>query len=198
MRRSPTPSPNPALPVVRAALLAAVALLAPSAAAVTVDGVAVADTATVGGRALALNGVGVRMKVVFKVYVAALYTPAKATTLAAVTSGPRRVQMTMLRTVAADALVEAMHEGLVANSGAATLAAVKAEADAFSGILQGFGELKQGAVVALDFADGKTTVTLNGAARGTIAGEAFNAAMLRIWLGDHPVQDDLKQGLLGG
>ncbi len=106
--------------------------------------------------------------------------------------------MTMLRAVAADALVEAMHEGLVANNAGPALTAVQAEANAFSGILKGFGELREGAVVALDFADGKTTVTLNGAARGTIAGDAFNAALLRIWLGAHPVQDDLKANLLGG
>jgi hypothetical protein len=29
-------------------------------------------------------------------------------------------------------------------------------------------------------------------------GEDFYRALLRIWLGDNPVQDDLKKALLGG
>ena len=31
-----------------------------------------------------------------------------------------------------------------------------------------------------------------------IAGEDFYRALLRIWIGDKPVQDDLKKALLGG
>jgi hypothetical protein len=31
-----------------------------------------------------------------------------------------------------------------------------------------------------------------------IEGEDFYRALLRIWLGDRPVQDDLKKSLLGG
>jgi hypothetical protein len=39
---------------------------------------------------------------------------------------------------------------------------------------------------------------VNGAARGTIAGAAFNKALLKIWLGAKPAQEDLKKGMLGG
>jgi long-chain acyl-CoA synthetase len=39
---------------------------------------------------------------------------------------------------------------------------------------------------------------VNGAAKGTIPGDAFNVALTRIWLGDKPVQADLKKALLGG
>jgi hypothetical protein len=40
---------------------------------------------------------------------------------------------------------------------------------------------------------------VNGAPRGKpIAGEDFYRALLRIWIGDNPVQDDLKKALLGG
>jgi hypothetical protein len=41
-------------------------------------------------------------------------------------------------------------------------------------------------------------VVVNGKAQGSaIAGEDFYGALLRIWLGDKPVQDDLKKALLG-
>ena len=38
---------------------------------------------------------------------------------------------------------------------------------------------------------------LNGTAKGTIAGDAFNKALMRIWLGEQPVQSDLKRAMLG-
>ena len=46
--------------------------------------------------------------------------------------------------------------------------------------------------------DSGTRLTFNGAQKGNdIAGEDFYRALLRIWLGDKPVQDDLKEHLLG-
>ncbi len=41
-------------------------------------------------------------------------------------------------------------------------------------------------------------VQLAAPAGAPIAGEDFYRALLRIWLGDRPVQDDLKKALLGG
>ena len=41
-------------------------------------------------------------------------------------------------------------------------------------------------------------VTVNGAQKGKeIPGEDFFKAVLKIWLGEDPVQDDLKAALLG-
>ena len=62
--------------------------------------------------------------------------------------------------------------------------------------MKAFGEVKEGNVVTLDFVDGATVVTLNGAAKGTIPGEPFNRALTKIWLGDKPVQADLKKAML--
>ena len=54
--------------------------------------------------------------------------------------------------------------------------------------------------IALDWQPASGTALLvNGAPQGKpIAGEDFYRALLRIWLGDKPVQDDLKKALLGG
>ena len=44
-----------------------------------------------------------------------------------------------------------------------------------------------------------TVLSVQGKPMGRpIAGEDFYRALLRIWLGDKPVQDDLKKALLGG
>jgi Chalcone isomerase-like len=43
-----------------------------------------------------------------------------------------------------------------------------------------------------------TQIAVNGVVRGTIEGLAFNTALLKIWLGEKPAQQDLKLKLLGG
>ena len=177
-------------------LLLAIALPAWSA---EVAGVKVDDRTNVGGQDLVLNGAGVRTRAIFKVYVAGLYLPAKAADLAGVLGkAPRRIQLTLLRDVAADQFVGALNDGLKDNNSEAELAAVKAQADQMTTIMKAFGEVKEGNVVTLDFVDGATRIGLNGAAKGTLAGEAFNKALTKIWLGDKPVQPDLKKSLLGG
>jgi long-chain acyl-CoA synthetase len=167
--------------------------------AADVGGVKLDDKTSLAGQDLVLNGAGVRTRVVFKVYVASLYLPQPAKDLPAVLAkGPRRIQMNMLRTLSADQLVDALNEGLEANNSAAELGAVKAQVDQLASTMKAFKEVKEKDVVALDFVDGATRVSLNGEARGTIPGEAFNQALTRIWLGDKPVQADLKKALLGG
>ena len=164
-----------------------------------VGGAKLDDRATVGGQPLVLNGAGIRTRVMFKVYVASLYLPAKAPDLAAVLArAPRRIQMNLLRTLAPDQLIDALNEGLKENNSEADLTAVKAQTDQLMTIMRSFGEVKEGNVVTLDFVDGATVVGFNGASRGTIPGDAFNKALTKIWLGDKPVQADLKKALLGG
>jgi hypothetical protein len=60
------------------------------------------------------------------------------------------------------------------------------------------GRINQGGTVLLDYLPGiGTRVTINGVTRITIPGADFNRALLRIWLGDRPVDGRLKQALLG-
>lgn len=173
--------------------------LAAGANAAEVGGVNLPDKASVGGQELVLNGAGVRTRVVFKVYVGSLYLPAKATTTAAVLDkGPRRIQMNLLRDLSADQLVGALVDGLKDNNSPAELAAIKAQSEQMVSIMKSFGEVKEKDVVTLDFVDGGTKIALNGTPKGTIPGEAFNRALTRIWIGDHPAQDDLKKAMLGG
>jgi len=183
----------------RVPLIALALLLAAPAFALDVGGVKFDDSATIAGQPLVLNGAGVRTRVMFKVYAASLYLPAKTNDVAAVLAkGPRRIQMNLLRTLAPDQLVDALNDGLKENNSDAELAAVKAQTDQLMAIMRSFGEVKEGSVVTLDFVDGSTVVGLNGAARGTVPGDAFNKALTKIWLGDKPVQADLKKALLGG
>ena len=59
--------------------------------------------------------------------------------------------------------------------------------------------VKKGDVVLLDYLPGAgTRVTVRGEDKGTIPGEDFNRALLRIWLGESPADASLKKAMLGG
>ena len=181
-------------------IIAVAALVfAAGAFAVEVAGVKVDDKATVAGQELVLNGAGLRTKVFLKIYVGSLYVPAKAPDLAGVLAkAPRRIQMNIMRSLTADQLVDALVDGMKENNSADELAAVKTQTAELVAIMKSFNEVKEKDVVTLDFVDGATRISLNGAAKGSIAGEPFNRALTKIWLGDHPIQADLKKALLGG
>jgi hypothetical protein len=166
------------------------------------EGVKFEPTAQLGGASLQLNGVGVRTRAIFKVYAAGLYVPQKAGSASALLAqkGPRRMAITMLRNVDADTFAGALSEGLQKNLSDAQFVGFKPQIDALNASFKAAGEAKKGDVIHLEFApDAGTRVVVNGKPQGSpIAGEEFYNAVLRIWLGDKPVDDDLKKGLLGG
>lgn len=166
------------------------------------EGVKLEQTTQVSAAPLVLNGAGLRTRAFFKVYVAALYVPKKATDAATLLSqtGPRRVAITMLRDVDAATFAGALNDGLKDNHSEAQLTALKSQIDALNAAFKQVGEAKKGDLIQLDFApDVGTRVLVNGQQRGSaMAGEAFFSALLRIWIGDKPADGGLKKGLLGG
>ena len=173
------------------------------AAAAEVDGIRIDDQASVGDRTLVLNGAGLRKRALFKVYIGSLYLPAKAGTLQDVLARePRRIQLNVLRNLSSDQLINALVDGLrpryMEPSSPAEVRALSRETGELAAIMKSFGEAKEGSVVTLDFVDGTTKVGLDGAVKGSIAGASFNEALTKIWLGEHPVQDDLRKAMLGG
>jgi hypothetical protein len=187
----------------RLATLVLAAALPLAALAAEVAGVKLDDRTKLdaGGPELVLNGAGVRTRFVVKVYVAGLYlTEKKGVAADAIAlGGPKRVGITMLRDVGAQQFNEALVDGFRANNSAADVEKLKGALDELSGIMTGLGEAKKGNAIALDFVPGTgTRVLVNGAPKGkSIAGEEFYRALLRIWLGDKPVDGDLKKAMLG-
>lgn len=175
------------------------AILAAAASAAEVAGVRLDDRISVGGRPLVLNGAGVRTKLALDLYVVALYLPKPAKDVRAVfASAPRRIQMNLLHTASADEIIDALLDTMADNSTAAELASIKPQTDKLVALIKPFKQVRKGDTVTLDFVEGGTNLGWNGKFRGRIAGEAFNRALARIWLGDKPVQADLKNALLGG
>jgi len=164
------------------------------------DDVTLPDSVTLDGTdvALQLNGMGYRTKFIFNIYVGALYTESKVESRDAVQAlkGPKRVVMHMVYDeVSKEKMANAWHEGFEENNSDDQLDKLKSRLDTF---IAYFPDLKEGDIVLLDFIPGKgTRVTINGAVKGVIAGDDFYAALLDVWLGDEPADDDLKEAMLG-
>lgn len=166
-----------------------------------IEGVKLELLAQVGSASLSLNGAGVRTKAIFKVYVAGLYVPQKASDPAKLLaqSGARRISLTLLRNVDADTLVDSLNEGLKNNHTSEQLAAMAPQIAILNANLKAAGEAKKGDVIYLDYLpEAGTRVTVNGQVRGvSMPGDDFYRAVLRIWIGDKPADSSLKKGLLG-
>ncbi len=184
-------------------LVAMAALMGATSGAFALDvaGVKLEDKVSVGGSELVLNGAGVRSKFgLAKVYVAGLYTAAKSADANAVISSkqPRRVLLVMKRDVGAEKMLEAFHDGLSANATGPEMEALKPKIAQLDGIFKALKETQENDRIALDFgADGGMKITINGQAKDSIGGPDIGPAMLKIWLGKKPVQDDLKKDMLG-
>ena len=175
-----------------------------SVEAAELEGVRLEDGVRVDGQELQLNGMALRTRYqFFKVYVAGLYLPQKtASSEAAIEGhGAKRISLTMVRDASAEQFVESIDHGLRGNNSDAQLAEVKPQVDALYEKIRAVKEANKGMRIVLDYSPSSSSTTLfvDGAAQGApMAGEAFYRALLRIWLGENPVQDDLKKALLGG
>jgi len=177
----------------------------PAARAAEIEGVKIDDHVYIaeGFPELALNGAGVRRKfIIAKMYVAALYLAQRKTASEEVLSdaGPKRVAMHILQDeIPAEQLIAALHDGLAANNQPPELAPLERRIRELAGMIRQVGNMSHGGTILLDYLPGiGTRFTINGIPRLTIPGEDFNKAMLRIWLGDRPVDGRLKSALLGG
>ena len=169
--------------------------------AAEVAGVKIDDKTRIGSTELVLNGAGLRKRAFFQVYAMGVYVQQRSGNAATVVEqpGPKRVAIHMLRNVGADAFNEALAEGIRANSPEAEAKALEPRLKELGAIIASVGEAKKGMAILLDWTGSETQVVIQGKPAGNpIAGEDFYRALLRIWVGDRPVQDDLKKALLGG
>jgi hypothetical protein len=176
-------------------------LLSWNASALDLAGIHLADRMQLGDTVLQLNGGGIRTKFFFKIYVGALYLPQKQTSAEAIIAGEHkhRIAMYILHELSGEKLFGAFKDAIDANHSAPELAELDAQIRQMKQIFEAVHEVKPGDTIMLDYLpDNGTRITVNGTERGIIAGAPFNRALLKVWLGKHPVQDDLKKGMLGG
>ncbi|MEO8600559.1 MAG: chalcone isomerase family protein, partial [bacterium] len=173
-----------------------------SASAVEIAGMKLDDTVRVANTELKLNGAGIRIKAIFKVYVAGLYLPAKKTTPPDILelAGPRRLTLIMLREVSSEDFGQSFMTGLNANSDKAEKSKIINQTIKMGEIFASIPSLKKGDTIFSDWVPGSgTIIQVNGKQVGeVIPGIDFYNAYLKIWLGEKPADSSLKKSMLGG
>ena len=184
-----------------AALIACAALTITTAAAAILEGQRFEDNARLATQDIVLNGLGLRSMFFVKVYVAGLYLPEKNTSLGAILKlqGPKRLQLRMLRKADPDDFIEAMIEGIEENTSKAELAQLSVRMRQLEQSIIAIGSVVAGDSINFDFVPGVgTSLSINGVKKGSVIdGADFHNAVLKIFIGQQPVDDRLKAGLLG-
>ncbi|WP_229423771.1 chalcone isomerase family protein [Massilia frigida] len=172
------------------------------ASAAEISGIKLDDTVKVAGKELKLNGFGMRQKFVAKVYVTSLYLPEKSKSFPEIMKmdGPRRVAIVLMRDLSSDDFGDAFMNGLNNNLNNEEKSKIVSQISKFGemfGLLQG---LKKGDVLHLDWIPGTgTQCEFNGKKIGEVVPDIlFYNAILRIWMGERPVDSSLKTALLSG
>ncbi len=171
-----------------------------AASARQLDDVTLPDSVTLDGTsvALQLNGMGYRTKFIFDIYVGALYTESNVNSRDAVQKlkGPKRVVMHMVYDkVEREKITNGWNEGFEENNSNEQLKKLQARLKTFNAY---FPDLKKDDVLFFDYIPATgTRVTINGEIKGIIEGADFYSALLDVWLGEEPADDDLKGAMLG-
>jgi hypothetical protein len=180
-----------------ATLLAVVALgISSAAVAKESDGVTLPDSITVEGKTMTLIGLGVRTKMMFKVYVAGLYAekPTFNAEKLITSDQAKSITLHLVRDLSKEKIVEAIQDGFAKNS-KDQLAALQGRLDQLAAAVP---DLKSGQELTLTYIPGKGTL-VGGVGKPTvIEGADFAQALFSVWLGKDPADSDLKRKLLGG
>ena len=166
-----------------------------------VNGVIVPRNIEFQGRKLDLNGFGTRSKLWMDVYVQALYLTKLSQDAKEICNSETemgiRIQI-ISSLVTSKKLSKALNKGLLKSVGEKGIAKIKPQADILEKLI-GREITKEGDSFNLIFnpADVSIWVYKNDKLEGKIAGFDFKKAFFGIWLSDDPVDDDLKNDLLG-
>jgi len=171
------------------------------AAGRTLAGVAFEEQLHLDGTPLLLNGAGVRSKFFIKAYTIGLYLPRKVgdAKLAINQPGPKRLRIVALRDVGVSMFLSGLNNSLEKNCARSDLTALQPRLDQFNAAIKSIGQIPEGEAFTIDLtADNQTRLNLNGKQVGqNIAGVDFYQALLHVWLGEKPAQEELKAALLG-
>ena len=164
--------------------------------AASLAGVSMPDTQQVGSTNLVLNGLGLRTKMMVKVYVAGLYLEQKSSDANAIikADAPKRIVMQFVHGASQSQMSDAFNDSFNDNSPDA-VKTMKADIDRLLGALE---PVKVGDQMVFTYVPGTgTTFAINGKDKLTIAGPAFGPVLFSVWLGPKPPNADLKKGMLG-
>lgn len=163
-----------------------------------IAGVSFDDKITIGGESLILNGVGLRKKLLVKVYAAGLYLKQKATDPYAIIEADDAMAI-VLRfihdEVSQENLIKAWKEGFE-KSTKGQEAKIHKEIEVFNSLFN--APARKGDVYEFAYVPKEgTIIKINGKELKKLPGLEFKKALFGIWLCDEPADASLKNGLLG-
>ena len=173
----------------------------PATAALQIDGVSLEESVQVAGKNLKLNGAGISMRMIFRVYAMGLYLPIRQDTTQDVLrgDGPRRLLITMLRDVSCSDFNDKLREYALAEGTSIPTNILDNMQRLVQALERQADGLRKGDVLTLDWVPGSgTQVELNNKPlTPPLRDIAFYKALLNIWIGDKPTDATLKMKLLG-
>ncbi len=147
---------------------------------------------------LTLNGGGVIKKFFLKVYAIGLYLENKSGDANSILNSdkPYIIRMHFLRGgITSDKINDSWKEGFGKATGNNT-ASIQNEINKFIAIFN--FEIQDNNIFQFEYKPGAgTKVFVNNSLKGTISGFAFKKALLGIWLGAKPRDEDVKEAMLG-
>lgn len=172
------------------------------ACAATLEGQQFDDTTVLSERTLRLNGLGLRGVAWVKAFVAGLYLPAPTRDSVQVLTmpGPKRLRLKIMLDAPSHELTKSLTSRIARNESEAAQTQMADRLSRLAAHLDSMGDLRVGDTVDIDFVPEQGTVLrLNEHLVGTsVAGEDLYRSVLKIFVGDKPVDKRLKEGLLGG
>jgi hypothetical protein len=164
--------------------------------AADIEGVMFRDRVQAGSTSLALKGVGLaRYLYTIKVYVAALYLPEGTEANEVLGDIPKRLELQYFQNIKAGDFAKAADQVLPQNVPPSTVAALRPRITRFHAWYQ---DIKPGDRYSLTYVPGQgTELAHNGVSKGVMEGADFAAAYFAIWLGPDPINNALREGLLG-
>ena len=176
-------------------LAMAILFAAASSGAAKIEGVEFDERVTAGDRVLALRSVGLlRYRIFFKGYVAALYLEPGATAASALEAVPKRLELEYFWNIGGEKFGPVAESALARNVDEKSLERLRPQIEALH---KAYLDVEPGDRYALTYLPGEgTELAKNGTRLALVPGEEFARAYFRIWLGEAPLDRDLRDQLL--
>lgn len=154
------------------------------------------DSFKAGNATLHVRGAGLLRYMVFiKVYVAALYLRQGIPSEDVLSDTPKRLEIQYFRSIKAKDFALSTKEMVSRNVASETLERLQPRIEEINALYE---DVKPGDRYSLTYVVGRgTELALNGKPKGVIEGSDFASAMFSIWLGPRPLDESLKESLLG-
>jgi flagellar motor switch/type III secretory pathway protein FliN len=172
-----------------------------SAHAARLEGQNFDNTAALAGRTLRLNGVGLRGVAWIKAFVAGLYltAPSKDGNQILSMPGPKRLRLKIMLEAPSRELSKSL-QSRASKEPEAVRQAMSARVNALSALIDGLNKVRPGDVLDLDYVpDVGVQLRYNDQNVGKpVEGEDLYRVVLKIFVGERPVDKRMKEGLLRG